>query len=157
MKVSALEEYGLRCLVQLARDGAGPGDGRTLAAREIAEREGLSLEYAAQILTALRKVGLVLSIRGVNGGFHLARPANRISVGELFRALDGPFADTICEHFTGQLETCANAGDCSVAPIWKELSRRIYGLLDGITLADIAAGQVLTAPTVLPLASLRRM
>ena len=156
MKVSALEEYGLRCLVQLARDGAEPDAGHALAAREIAEREGLSLEYAAQILTTLRKAGLVGSVRGVNGGFHLARPASEISVGELFRALDGPFADSICESYTGRLETCANAGDCNVAPIWSELARRVYAFLDGISLADIAAGNVRTAPPVVPLDTLRR-
>lgn len=156
MKVSALEEYGLRCLVQLARGGAEPGEGVTLSTREIAEREGLGLEYAAQILSTLRKAGLVTSVRGVNGGFRLARPAGEISVGEMFRALDGPFADTICDSFTGQLETCANAGDCRVAPIWEELSRRVYGFLDGVTLADIANGSVRPAPPVVPLDALRR-
>ena len=157
MKVSALEEYGLRCLVQLARGGAEPASGVTLSTREIAEREGLGLEYAAQILSTLRKAGLVGSVRGVNGGFRLARPAANLSVGELFRALDGPFDDTICESYTGQLETCANAGDCQVAPVWQELSRRVYGFLDGVTLADIASGAMRAAPAVVPLGSLRKL
>lgn len=157
MKVSALEEYGLRCLVQLARDGAEPGTGNTLSTREIAEREGLGLEYAAQILTTLRKAGLVVSVRGVNGGFHLARPASEISVGEMFRALDGPFADAICDAFTGRLDTCANAGDCQVAPVWSELSRRIYGFLDSVRLTDIADGNVRPTAPVVPVEALRRL
>ncbi len=155
MKVSALEEYGLRCLVRLARGGAEPGRATTLSTRQIAEREGLGIEYAAQILSALRRAGLAASVRGVNGGFHLARPAAEISVGEMFRALDGPFADAICDSFTGRLETCANAGDCDLAPVWEELSRRVYGFLDGVTLADIAAGSV-RPPPVIPLDSLRK-
>ena len=156
MKVSALEEYGLRCLVQLARGGAEPQSGVTLATREIAEREGLGLEYTAQILTTMRKAGLVSSVRGVNGGFRLSRPAADISVGEMFRALDGQFADDLCDHFTGRLETCANAGDCNVAPVWNELSRRIYGFLDSVSLADIAEGNVKRAPQVVPLTALKR-
>jgi len=155
MKVSALEEYGLRCLVQLARGGAEPGKGVTLSTREISEREGLSLEYAAQILASMRKAGLVTSVRGVNGGFRLARPAAKISVGEMFRALDGQFANDLCDQFTGKLETCANAGDCNVAPVWTELSRRIYGFLDSVSLHDIAEGNVQRAPQVIPLTSLK--
>ena len=177
MKVSALEEYGLRCLVQLARGQLADAHAATetksasgaetsadtesavvtmLSTREIAAREGLSVEYTAQILASMRKAGLVTSTRGVNGGFQLARPAAKISVGEMFRALDGEFADDLCDHFTGQLETCANAGDCNVAPVWTELSRRIYGFLDSVSLADIADGNVARAPQVIPLASLKR-
>ncbi len=155
MRVSALEEYGLRCLVQLARGGAEPGLDVTLSTREIAEREGLSLEYTAQILASMRKAGLVTSVRGVNGGFRLVRSAQTISVGEMFRALDSAFDNDLCAHFTGQLETCANAGDCHVAPIWDELSRRIYGFLDSVSLADIASGNVQRPPQVIPLASLK--
>lgn len=156
MKVSALEEYGLRCLVQLARRGAGPDGEVTMSTREIAEREGLGLEYAAQILSTLRRAGLVTSVRGVNGGFRLALPATDISVGQMFRALDGPFDDAICDSFTGQLDTCANAGDCHVAPVWEELSRRVYGFLDGVKLADIANGAVRPQPAVISLDSLRK-
>ena len=156
MKISALEEYGLRCLMQLARAGAEPGAGITMATREIAELEGLGLEYAAQILTALRKSELVTSVRGVNGGYLLARPAAAITVGAMFRAFESPFADTVCESYTGQLDTCANEGSCQVAPIWQELSRRIYAFLDSMTLADVAAGNIGMPPQIVPLEALRR-
>ncbi len=160
MKISALEEYGVRCLVQLARAGAVPptnGDGAvTLSARQIADREGLTLEYASQILTELRRAGMVVSSRGVHGGFRLARPAKEINVGALFRALDGPLADNLCESFTGNLDVCAHSASCSVRPVWSELQRRIYAFLDGVTLADIADGAVEASPQVVPLAALRR-
>ena len=156
MKISALEEYGLRCLVQLARAGAVPGADATLTARQVAEREGLTLEYASQILTELRRSGLVLSVRGAHGGFLLARPAREICVGHLFRALDGPLADNLCESYTGNRDVCTHSEGCSVRPIWSELQRRIYGFLDGVSLADIADGTVAATPQVVPLASLRR-
>jgi Rrf2 family iron-sulfur cluster assembly transcriptional regulator len=156
MKISALEEYGLRCLLQLAREGAEPAGEASLSARQIAEREGLSIENAAQILAELRRAGLVTSMRGVHGGFRLARPAREINVGELFRAFDGPIAADICEVYTGTRDVCAHASGCSVAPVWAELARRIYGFLDGVTVADIAAGTFHRAPQVVPLAALRR-
>lgn len=156
MKISALEEYGLRCLLQLAREGAGPGGTTSLSARQIAEREGLTLEYTTQILGELRRANLVTSLRGVHGGFRLARPAAEITLGELFRAIDGPLADDLCETYTGTREICAHATGCSVAPVWAELARRIYGFLDGVSVADIAAGTFERTPQVVPLAALRR-
>jgi Rrf2 family transcriptional regulator, iron-sulfur cluster assembly transcription factor len=156
MKVSALEEYGLRCLVQLAREGAELDGATTLSARQIAEREGLSLEYATQILAELRRAGFVSSSRGVHGGFRLARPARDITVGELFRSFGGPIADDICEQYTGTRTVCAHANGCSVAPIWAELARRIYGFLDGVSVADIASASREAVAQVVPLTALRR-
>lgn len=156
MKISALEEYGLRCLLQLAREGAGPDGTTSLSARQIAEREGLTLEYTTQILGELRRANLVTSLRGVHGGFRLARPAREITLGELFRAFDGPIAEDLCETYTGTRDICAHATGCSVAPVWAELARRIYGFLDGVTVADIAAGTFERTPQVVPLAALRR-
>ncbi|MCE9636646.1 MAG: Rrf2 family transcriptional regulator [Planctomycetes bacterium] len=207
MKISALEEYGLRCLVQLARAGAVPiplvgsgaktrtvaielagsvsdlidvggnvpgngngnGNGNgvshapaaaeptTLSARQIAEREGLTIEYVSQILAELRRAGLVTSTRGVRGGFRLAIPPREITVGSLFRALDGPIADNLCESFTGNRDVCAHSEGCAVRPVWSELQRRMYQFLDGVTVGDLADGvAVEQRPQVVPLAALRR-
>ena len=77
-------------------------------------------------------------------------------LGGLFRSFDGPIAEAICEQYTGTRDVCAHASGCSVAPVWAELARRIYGFLDGVTVADIAAGTLQTTPQVVPLAMLRR-
>lgn len=156
MKISALEEYGLRCLLQLAREGAEPSGTTSLSARQIAEREGLSLEYATQILAEMRRAGFVTSLRGVHGGFRLARPSREITVGEIFRSIGGPIAAEICEQYTGTRPVCAHASGCSVAPVWAELARRIYGFLDGVSVADIAGAALQAAPPVVPLTALRR-
>lgn len=156
MKISALEEYGLRCLVQLTRAGAVPGGDSSLSARQIAEREGLTLEYASQILAELRRTGLVTSTRGVRGGFRLARPPRDITVGQLFKSLDGPFADNLCESYTGNRDVCAHSEGCAVRPVWSELQHRLYGFLDGVSLADIAHGAVPRTPTFVPVAAVRR-
>jgi Rrf2 family transcriptional regulator, iron-sulfur cluster assembly transcription factor len=156
MKISALEEYGLRCLVQLARAGAEPTGSVTLSTRQIAEMEGLTLEYTAQILATLRRAGLVSSVRGVHGGFRLAHPAAELNVGRLFRTLDGAIDEGICSSYTGNADTCTHAAACNVAPVWAELARRIYGFLDRVSLADIAAGDVATGPQIVPLTALRK-
>jgi len=156
MKISALEEYGLRCLLQLAREGAEAQGATSLSARQIAEREGLSLEYATQILAELRRAGFVTSMRGVHGGFRLARDPREITVGELFRSFGGTIAADVCEHYTGTRTVCTHASGCSVAPVWAELARRIYGFLDGVTVADIAGAALEAAPQVVPLTALRR-
>ena len=156
MKISALEEYGLRCLVQLARAGAVPGADVMLSARQISEREGLTLEYASQILAEMRRAGLVTSLRGVRGGFKLARPPREMTVGALFRALDGPLADNLCEAFTGNRDICAHSEGCAVRPVWSELQKRLYGFLDGVSVADIADGTLRARPQIVPLAAVRR-
>jgi len=156
MKISALEEYGLRCLVQLARAGAEPAGDVTLSTRQIAGLEGLTLEYTAQILATLRKAGLVSAVRGVHGGFRLAHTSDALTVGQLFRTLDGALDEGICDSFTGSGTTCTHAAACNVAPVWAELARRIYGFLDDINVADIANGSVSTRPQIVPLATLKR-
>src|SRR5918998_6680288 len=84
MKVSAQEEYGLRCLVQLAR----LGEGEFLTLPQIAEREGMSQANAGKVLWLLSKAGLVSSIRGTKGGYMLARPAAEVRLSEVIQVLD---------------------------------------------------------------------
>ena len=84
MHLLAQEEYGLRCLVQLARHrGSSP-----LTIPEIAAAEGLSPEYTAKLMRALRQGGLVMSTRGAAGGYRLARPAEEVTAWEVLEKLD---------------------------------------------------------------------
>jgi len=92
VKISAQEEYGLRCLVQLA---SAEGDGRWLTLAQIAEREGLSVANAGKLMWILSKAGLVSAQRGTKGGYSLARPASEIRLNEVIRILD---EDTVA-HF----------------------------------------------------------
>ena len=85
MQLLATEEYGLRCLVQVAQH-AGE---RPLTIPEIAGAEGLSSEYTAKIMRALREGGLVTSTRGAAGGYRLARPAREITPWDVIQALGG--------------------------------------------------------------------
>ncbi len=135
MKITALEEYGLRCLVQLARkEGCEP-----LSAREIAEAEGLSVEYVTQLLVKLRHAGLVRSVRGSRGGFHLTRSPETMTMGDVTRALGEPLLERLCASYTGTRPTCIHEGaGCGILDFWSDIAGKVHGVLDGYTLKDLA-------------------
>lgn len=137
MKVSAQEEYGLRCVLQLAAQPAGT----SLTVGEIARREGMSTAYVEKLLRILAKNGLTQSIRGANGGYALARSPDRITVGEVSRALDGRQTwDDICTRHTGDRDTCVHEGDCRIRPIWQDITSFVHGMLDAITVEQLLNG-----------------
>ena len=131
MKITALEEYGLRCLLRVAEQTQE----KAISASDIADAEGLSLSYTQKILRVLSKGDLVEARRGANGGYVLARPASTMTVGDAIRVLGGIF-DTkdICERHTGELEECANRCNCGIRPVWEHISAFVVATLDGITL-----------------------
>jgi Rrf2 family iron-sulfur cluster assembly transcriptional regulator len=134
MRISAIEEYGLRCILALAREGV---DGQ-LTIPDIAEMEGLSVPYASKLLSILRKKGLIDSVRGRSGGFRIARPADRINLLEVLTALDGPLvAPDHCSRFSGQLEKCIHGERCSVHDVLGDLAGYIGGFLERATLQQI--------------------
>src|SRR6267143_3327605 len=111
MKISAQEEYGLRCLLQLARAEA---HGESLTLGQIAVLEGISVANAGKLMWILNKAGLVQSQRGTKGGYSLARPANDIRLNEVIRILDEDTVDRFCETHTGVLDVCIHTSDCGI-------------------------------------------
>src|SRR5436305_6194812 len=126
MRITAEEEYGLRCLLRvgrLERDGAG----QRVGIRAVAEAEGLSAPYVAKLLAKLRQAGLVKSIWGRQGGYQLARPAGDIRLGALLLALGEPLYDEpgYCIRYAGT-ETdgcCVHSDTCSLRTVWQTLER----------------------------------
>lgn len=133
MKVSAQEEYGLRCLLQLAR--LGPGQYLTLA--QIAEREGITVAHAGKLLWILNKAGLVRSLRGTKGGYMLARPASEIRLSEIIKVLDKDGLENHCRSYAGTLDACIHTGDCGIRPVIVSLHEIVERALSGITLAQL--------------------
>jgi len=134
MKVTAQEEYGLRCLMHLA----GATLERPLTVHEISEREGLSSPYVAKLMNPLREAGLVDSVRGRAGGYYLTRPAAQISVSEILAALGGQiFESHYCERFPGEEDACVHLGDCSIRSLWGSIEGLVEQVLRRTSLADL--------------------
>lgn len=133
MKVSAQEEYGLRCLLQLAY----LGEGEFLTLGQIGEREGISSAHAGKLLWILNKAGLVASIRGTKGGYRLARPASEIYLSDVIKVLDEDVLEGHCKSYTGVLDSCVHKGDCGIRPVIVGLHEIVQKALSGITLAQL--------------------
>jgi Rrf2 family protein len=134
MKFSAQEEYGLRCLLQIARLGA---DG-SMTIPEISKHEGLTPTHVAKLLMILRKEGFIASTRGQAGGYTLARKAGEIPVGEVLAALGGKlFDEEFCGKHAGQLSICTHAVDCSVRSLWQVIQESVDQVVDRLTVADL--------------------
>ena len=135
MKVSAQEEYGLRCLLQLAQ----LGEGEYLTLGQIAEREGISSANAGKLLWILSKANLVSSIRGTKGGYRLARRPAEIHLNEIIKVLDDE--DVLaghCKSYAGVLDNCIHTGDCGIRPVIVGLHEIVRNALSGITLAQLS-------------------
>src|SRR5271167_2439372 len=98
MKITAQEEYGLRCVMRLAKAESG-----SITLPEVAAAEGLSVAYVAKLMSVLRQANIVDSVRGRSGGYSLARPAEEIGLGSLLRVLGEPLFEEheYCQKHAG--------------------------------------------------------
>jgi len=154
MKLTSQEEYGLRCLLSLARqqdaaseggtgapsngaeESAPPGDAVPLV--DIATAEGISEQYAGKLLRMLADSGIVESVRGRSGGFRLARAPEEISVAAVLAALgDQIYEETTCERFRGNQPFCIHTNDCSLRSLWSGLQIIVDHVLSRTSLRDL--------------------
>jgi Rrf2 family protein len=134
MKLSAQEEYGLRCMLTLAR--AEPGVSLTIP--QIAEAERISGPNVAKLLRALKGGGYVVALRGKAGGYALARKPNEINVGEVLACLGGRIFDAgFCGRHSSATRGCGHNSDCSVRSVWRLVQSAVDDVLSRLTLADL--------------------
>jgi Rrf2 family transcriptional regulator, iron-sulfur cluster assembly transcription factor len=158
MKLTSQEEYGLRCILSLARAQLpGAGDAPApLTVQDIARREGLSAPYAGKLIRLLGRANLVESVRGCKGGYRLARSPEAISVAEALAALGGKIYEAgTCERYTGDRRFCVHTNDCSIRSLWSGIQILIDGVLSRTTLRDLVQtektmGQVIEMAATLP-------
>lgn len=160
MKLSAQEEYGLRCLLALAR----AGHEAALTIPEIAELERITPANAAKLLRLLRRTGFVVATRGQQGGYALARPAAQVNVGEALSTLGGRLYDAgFCGKHAGvkvrstPQQSCAHSTDCSVRSVWQHVQRAVDGVLGQLTLADLLIEEKDVMAASNPIASRRQL
>lgn len=138
MKLSAQEEYGLRCLLHLARVPAGT----SLTIAEIGKAEGLSVPNVAKLMRLLRMGGMVQSVRGQAGGYTLARSASEIPIGSVLDLLGGSFfSDKFCERHSGRNDICTHAVDCSLRVLWNTIQAVLHEVLAKTTLKDLLCSE----------------
>ncbi|MEN8651451.1 Rrf2 family transcriptional regulator [Streptomyces sp. 21So2-11] len=135
MRISARADYAVRAALQLA---ASLDDG-PLKAEAIADAQDIPHKFLEGILNDMRRGGLVLSRRGGNGGYRLAKPARSISIADVIRVVDGPLVSVRGVRppdlsYTGPAE--------SLLPLWIALRSNVREILEGVTLADVAAADL---------------
>jgi Rrf2 family protein len=132
VRISAKTDYAIRATIELASTGS---DG-SLTAHAISAAQQIPLRFLLNILTDLRRVGLVESRRGPNGGWWLSRPANEITVADVIRAVDGPLTDDAGGR-PGPRSDQRNV--TSVNNLWSTVRTGIREILEQTTIADLAS------------------
>ncbi|MFD6885442.1 RrF2 family transcriptional regulator [Streptomyces sp. NPDC059957] len=142
MRISARADYAVRAALQLA---ASQDDG-PLKAEAIADAQDIPHKFLEGILNDMRRGGLVLSQRGGNGGYWLAKPAGSISIADVIRVVDGPLVSVRGVRppdlaYTGPAQ--------ALLPLWIALRANVREILDGVTLADVASSDLPPAVSAL--------
>lgn len=138
MKFSTQEEYGLRCLLQIAKQKSDKG----LTIPEISELEGLTIPNVAKLMRILRLGGLVESERGQIGGYRLSRTAKQISLQDVLNVLGGRlFEDEFCISHSGAIDICTNSIDCSIRSVWKTVQKVVDDVLGKLSLQDLLSSE----------------
>jgi len=130
VRINRLTDYAVVILANLA------GDGCCLSAQALAEKSGVPLPTVAKLLKVLNKSGLVSATRGATGGYALAKPLSEISIASVIQAVEGPISLTACVD--GEHDVCELEAMCAVSGRWTEVNHAVRGVLEQVTLADMA-------------------
>ncbi|HEI8867630.1 MULTISPECIES: Fe-S cluster assembly transcriptional regulator IscR [Serratia] len=133
MRLTSKGRYAVTAMLDVAlHSQEGP-----VPLADISERQGISLSYLEQLFSRLRKNGLVASVRGPGGGYLLGKDAAEIAVGAVITAVDESVDATRCQGKEG----CQGGDRCLTHTLWRDLSERISGFLNNITLAELVNNQ----------------
>jgi Rrf2 family protein len=133
MRITSKGEYAARAVLYLTLKHP-----EVVPIQEIAERHNIPLKYLEQILLTLRNAGVLRSRRGIKGGYQLNRPAERITVGEVLRTVDGDFARGGCpDRDEGKAPVCPDVQTCGLTLLWREVTAAVEKIVDGTTFADL--------------------
>ena len=134
MKVTARADYAVRAMLELAT-----AEGELTKADRIADAQGIPRHFLDNILTDLRRAGLVFTQRGPDGGSRLARPADEITIAQVVRAIDGPLAAVRDVRPEALTYTGAAA---QLPEVWIAVRAALRGVLEHVTIADVASGRL---------------
>ena len=131
MKISTKGRYALRMLIDLAEH---QNEGY-IALKDIAQRQGISKKYLEQIIPMFNNSGILKTSRGAQGGYHLAKSPEQITVGMILRATEGDLAPAECVSVDGH--ACTRSGVCPSHAVFSKVYSAINSVIDGVTLCDL--------------------
>ncbi len=129
MKLSTITRYGLSALSDLCAHYKND----PVSVNDIAMRQKIPVNYLERLFSNLRKAEILISVRGAQGGYKLARPADKITISEIMRALGEPVIFGNCQTENG----CENANLCPAFDLWKRVKNSVDEILNNTTLADL--------------------
>ena len=139
MRLSKRGEYGLRAMIRLANNASPETPFPVMQIRELSEQENIPIKYLEQILLALKNAGLLQSKMGFGGGYHLARPAEEIDLGQIVRVLDGPLAPIRCvSQMAYEPCGCPDEATCGLRMVMGDVRNAIASILENTSLADVS-------------------
>lgn len=131
IKLGKLTDYAVTVLGEIARM-----DDKAASAHALAGKTGLPEPTVAKVLKACAQGGLIVSQRGANGGYSLAKTAAEISIADIITAMEGPIAIVSCVD--GSPELCRVDATCCMKGRWEKVNRAIKGALEDVSLSDMA-------------------
>jgi len=135
VRISAKVDYAVRAVAELASSA----DVRPVTAETVAVAQGIPLKYLLNILSELKHARIIQSRRGAEGGFQLARPADKITLAEVIRAVEGPLANI---HEAAPEELRYEGPAESLRDVWVAVRANLRAVLESVTLADVVAGKL---------------
>ena len=131
MKLSTKGRYGVKAMFELAlHHGNEP-----ISIKAIAEKQVISEYYLEQLFGTLRKAGLIISTRGAQGGYILAREPSRITAADILNVLEGPIE--ISECISDEEMNCSKADYCATRLLWIKISSSVNDVINSVTLQDM--------------------
>ena len=131
MKISTKGRYALRMLIELAEQK----ENGFISLKEIAEKQNISKKYLEQIISILNRSGILMTNRGYQGGYKLAKDPSKITIAEILRNTEGSLAPVAClEQNPNQ---CSRCNECITLPVWIGLEKVVKEYLEGITLQNV--------------------
>ncbi|MEM0943416.1 MAG: Rrf2 family transcriptional regulator [Pseudomonadota bacterium] len=148
MKLSTKGRYAVTAIADIALHGGLAGAGQPVALAEIAERQGISLAYLEQLFVKLRRGGIVASVRGPGGGYHLAKPPAALRISDIMVAVDERLNAMGCGGDPEQRGCGQSREACLTHSLWEQLSAHVHVFLSQTTIADVIADRMVPCPAV---------
>lgn len=136
MMISTRGRYALRVLIDLAEHQ----DGEYIPLKEVAQRQGISLNYIERIMPVLTKAKLIEGLHGKGGGYQLTKAPNEYKVGDILRLAEGDLAPVAC--LGCDAKECDRKDQCRTLSMWSKFYKMTNEYFDGITLADLMQGGI---------------